>query len=198
MRRIISVLLILFTALSVLAVSASASTTVCEYSPEESFLRLHIRANSDSETDQELKLNVRDSVLAFIKKCFDSGNISTKTDAMDIIEKNLNEINALAKKTLFENSCISNIECRIGREYFPDCEYEGAILPAGDYDSLIIEIGEGVGHNWWCVLFSSNDQFRNDCTYEDETALYITDLETVEKVRYEFWIVNIMKELFPR
>ena len=41
----------------------------------------------------------------------------------------------------------------LGRERYPTRRYAGFALPAGEYDSLRIVLGEGRGHNWWCVVF---------------------------------------------
>ena len=39
------------------------------------------------------------------------------------------------------------------RENYPTKSYEGFTLPAGEYDSLRVILGEGQGHNWWCIVF---------------------------------------------
>jgi stage II sporulation protein R len=41
----------------------------------------------------------------------------------------------------------------IGKEQYPIRYYEDFSLPAGEYTSVKIIIGEGKGQNWWCVLF---------------------------------------------
>ena len=41
------------------------------------------------------------------------------------------------------------------REEFGKRVYDTFTLPAGVYDTLRITIGEGEGHNWWCVVFPS-------------------------------------------
>ena len=39
------------------------------------------------------------------------------------------------------------------RETFDIRKYDTFTLPAGVYESLRVVIGEGEGHNWWCVAF---------------------------------------------
>ena len=41
----------------------------------------------------------------------------------------------------------------LGTELYPSREYEGFTLPAGRYESLRVVLGEGEGHNWWCIVF---------------------------------------------
>ena len=36
---------------------------------------------------------------------------------------------------------------------FPTKVYGNFIYPAGEYEAVLITIGEGEGANWWCVLF---------------------------------------------
>jgi stage II sporulation protein R len=45
----------------------------------------------------------------------------------------------------------SNAEIR--QENFPTRVYGDYTLEEGVYDALIIELGEGVGDNWWCVIY---------------------------------------------
>ena len=39
------------------------------------------------------------------------------------------------------------------RMFFDTRVYDGFTMPAGWYDALRVVIGEGKGHNWWCVLY---------------------------------------------
>ena len=39
--------------------------------------------------------------------------------------------------------------------WFPTREYQDMALPAGTYQALRVVIGEGEGHNWWCVVYPS-------------------------------------------
>ena len=48
-------------------------------------------------------------------------------------------------------SDIHNIS--FGKNYFPSKEYQGVIYPSGEYESLVITLGSGIGKNWWCVMF---------------------------------------------
>jgi stage II sporulation protein R len=117
----------------------------------QNVLRLHIIANSDSETDQTLKLKVRDGILN------SSGDLFTTTDniysAIMTVENNLDELKGIADAIIKQNGFSYDVEVRVGKSYFETREYDDFTLPAGEYDSLIITIGEGRGKNWWCVIF---------------------------------------------
>lgn len=114
-------------------------------------VRLHILANSDGDYDQALKLAVRDAVIAEGEEIFGTyGDIdAVKADIGAISEK----VCAVARETLDGNGCALPVTAEWGVEAYPTCEYDGVSFPAGEYYSLRINIGEGEGKNWWCVLF---------------------------------------------
>lgn len=113
----------------------------------EKLVRLHVLAVSDDAEEQAVKLRVRDSVLAYLtpilKDAKDSGG------AKEIISAHLPAIADAAAKAA-EGRAVS---VRLAREAYPTREYGAFALPAGEYDSLKIVLGEGQGHNWWCVVF---------------------------------------------
>lgn len=114
-------------------------------------LRLHIIANSDSPIDQELKLKVRDSILESSSELF-SGTENIDT-AVIRAEERLNEFEKIAETAVKENGFNYGAKVKVGTSYFETREYEDFTLPAGEYPSLIITLGEGEGKNWWCVIF---------------------------------------------
>ena len=128
------------------------TVSLCEDISKNVF-RLHIVANSDSKQDQQLKLKVRDSILEISKTMFngcDSVEASVKT-----ANENIETIKETAKKTITEHGYNYAVKVSVDKEYFKTRYYDTFTLPAGVYDCLRIEIGEGKGHNWWCVLFPS-------------------------------------------
>lgn len=114
-------------------------------------LRLHVIANSDSDSDQELKLKVRDAVLKESPEIF-NGSVNIE-NALEKIRPELDTIKKVAEKTIKENGYDYDVSVTISREYFTTRTYETVTLPAGKYLALRIVIGEGEGHNWWCVMF---------------------------------------------
>ena len=113
-------------------------------------VRLHVVANSDSAADQALKLKVRDAVLAEVTPRLP---VASRSEALEILERELPQITAVAAQTVEREGYNYPISASIGEEAFPTKRYDDFALPAGDYTALRIEIGEGDGQNWWCVVF---------------------------------------------
>lgn len=112
-----------------------------------SLIRLHVVAVSDDKTEQEIKLRVRDEVLNCISPELE--NVKSANDAESIIREKLGEIQRAAAREAEGRK----VTVSLGEEYYPTRHYEGFSLPAGRYSSLRIILGEGKGHNWWCVVF---------------------------------------------
>ena len=144
---------IILPALSIIIASLIlfAIPTEAEGAIYEDTLRLHILANSDSEDDQILKLTVRDTVLCEFSE--ELGNAKSKADATEQIEELLPKIKECAERVIENEGYSYSVRVRVGKEWYGTREYEGFTLPAGEYTSLIIEIGEGNGQNWWCVMY---------------------------------------------
>ncbi|MGN0961462.1 MAG: stage II sporulation protein R [Christensenellales bacterium] len=150
--------------------------TLCSFSffacgEKENVVRIHIRANSNSEVDQEVKLKVRDEVITFITPLLASCNDSE--DVKIILSENLNNLEKIADKVLLGNgfNYVSNASIRY--EYFPSRDYDGTTFPADYYDALIIELGSGTGDNWWCVAypplcFIGKDAGNNSVKYKSK------------------------------
>ena len=119
----------------------------------DSIIRFHVRANSDSEEDQSLKLKVRDSLLAYMNGL--CSNCSTKQEAISIANEHKDDFQKIAEQTIKENGYDYTAKININNFYFPTKNYGDISLPAGFYDALRVEIGEAKGKNWWCVMFPS-------------------------------------------
>lgn len=118
---------------------------------QKNVLRLHILANSDSSFDQRLKLKVRDEILKSGYDIF-NGN-ETLEQAKLKIAKNLDNIRKIAEKCIVENGCNYAVRVEFEKAFFDTRYYKNFTLPAGEYEALKVVIGEGEGHNWWCVMF---------------------------------------------
>lgn len=117
----------------------------------ENLLRLHVVANSDSEADQALKLKVRDAVLTEAARwCEGAGSLQ---EANAGICTHLESIAQAAQDTVKANGFTDTVTATVTDEFFPTRQYDGFTLPAGRYRALRVVIGEGSGHNWWCVVF---------------------------------------------
>jgi len=118
---------------------------------EDNVLRLHILANSDSESDQNLKLKVRDGITVFMENIF--SDCRNKDEAIKNAKEHTSDIKELSEKILHENGSNDTVEVSIVNMPFDTRCYKDFSLPAGYYDAVRIVIGEGKGHNWWCVLY---------------------------------------------
>lgn len=117
----------------------------------EEVVRIHIRANSNSSYDQEVKYKVKDKIVEYITSII--GDIDDYYGMVKLLEDNLDKLKDIADETLKENNIdyLTLVELRC--EEFPARVYDGVVLPVGVYQSLILELGEGKGDNWWCVAY---------------------------------------------
>ena len=113
----------------------------------EGLVRLHVIAASDDATEQAIKLDVRDAVLSYLEPKLASAADIAGAEAL--IEANLDGIAAAAESAAQGRE----VNVTLGEEYYPTREYDTFSLPAGRYQSLRVTLGEGAGHNWWCVVF---------------------------------------------
>ena len=114
-------------------------------------IRLHILANSDSQGDQELKLKVRDYILADVAELI---RYSADTaEAQSELERGLGQIERRAREFIKSHGYGHELSVSLTRERYPTRIYGDYIFPSGFYNSLRIIIGEARGENWWCVLF---------------------------------------------
>jgi len=118
---------------------------------EDSVLRLHILANSDSEEDQMLKLKVRDALLAESDALFAGCNSpeDIRARAVEVQES----VRLLAQAVVEEHGSDAQVRVQLVEMDFDARQYEEITMPAGTYDALRILIGEGAGKNWWCVMY---------------------------------------------
>lgn len=116
-------------------------------------IRLHVVANSDSDRDQYIKLQVRDAVIASMKE--DLQRVSSKKEAEAYIRQALPKLRQVADSVLLKYGYDCNSVVTYCKEAFPIREYDTFTLPSGVYDTLRITIGNAEGHNWWCVSFPS-------------------------------------------
>jgi len=117
----------------------------------DKIIRFHIIANSDTEEDQQLKLEVRDEVIAYVyDKLKDNKNLE---ESRNFIIENKEQIENIAKKVVKERGYDYDITSSLSMENFPDKVYGDVVFPQGKYEAYRILIGEAKGQNWWCVMF---------------------------------------------
>lgn len=117
----------------------------------QDLIRFHVVANSDDAEDQQQKLLVKDAVVNSLQQTM--GQMPDSTQARQYLREHLPEIQELANQTLQMAGSTCSAAVSLCRETFDTRFYDTFSLPAGVYDALRITIGEGEGHNWWCVAF---------------------------------------------
>ena len=137
----------------ILAVLATNFTSFAQACPRvrSDTLRLHIVANSDSDADQAEKLAVRDAVLAQFGPLL--ARAQGREEAVTLVSAHGGEILACVHGVLEALGSSHTASLRLVEMEFPVCEYDGFTLPAGWYDAVRIELGDAVGHNWFCVMY---------------------------------------------
>ncbi|WP_158282255.1 stage II sporulation protein R [Salipaludibacillus keqinensis] len=180
---------------STLAVVSMNESSQADFIPEES-IRLRIKSNSNSAVDQQVKINIRDEVNRHISEW--TSTMTDLADARHEIETRMpeletvimNELEKLGKKTSFRVS-LADVD-------FPTKQYGNRVYPAGEYEAVFIELGDGLGDNWWCVLFpplcfvdfaeGSDQPVEVDQEEEEEE----------EEVQISFFVVDVVQSLWGK
>lgn len=141
--------------------AAAATLVACDFFADnflpsaddisEEVLRIHIRANSNGDDDQTVKLAVRDALTAYLSSALEG--CRTKEEAQAALRDSRGEISSVAEKVLAENGFSYGARVVFSREHFPEKTYGEYTFPEGDYDAMLVLLGEGTGDNWWCVAF---------------------------------------------
>lgn len=142
MKKIIIILAVLIT---ILVINKEEKVII----PKDS-IRFRVIASSNSLEDQELKRKIITNLKDNIKKTEDFNNIS---DTRKYIQEELPEFNKIVDKTIKDNNSKQVFHINYGKNYFPRKVYKDVVYEEGDYESLVITLGEGTGNNFWCVLF---------------------------------------------
>lgn len=118
---------------------------------KKELIRFHIRANSDLKEDQDLKLKIRDQILGAMGEKFES--VDSIEESRQIILANLDVMKSISQEVIQREGKDYQVAVSLGQDNFPIRKYGNLILPQGEYESLLIEIGEAKGQNWWCIMF---------------------------------------------
>ena len=114
-------------------------------------LRFHVLADSNSLRDQQIKMRVKDEVIAWLGE--NRPEDSTREEMEAFIGAHLAEIRELAEETVRREGSADTVTAELARDEFPEKTYGALTFPAGEYEALRIRIGAGEGHNWWCCLY---------------------------------------------
>ena len=123
----------------------------CSIQNNTNCLRIHIRANSNDEVDQQIKYLVKDEVVSFLTPLL--ANATDKQKAKQIVLQNKDQICKIADDLLQKNGFDYCANARLDNEFFPTRSYNDVVFEKGEYDALIVDLGSGNGDNWWCVVY---------------------------------------------
>lgn len=117
----------------------------------EQVLRFHVLADSDSQRDQQLKMQVKSAVISYLQE--EMGEQNGLSETKEFVREHLAEITELAQEILRQENCSDAVTAELVKDDFPEKTYGDVTFPAGTYEALRIRIGSGSGHNWWCCLY---------------------------------------------
>lgn len=169
------ILIVVILSFAIISKNVNANTILI---PDEA-IRLRVIANSDSTYDQQVKMDVSFEVQNEIYNLLkDKNNIN---DARTTIKNNIPRIENAVEKVLREKNYVSTFKVNYGYNYFPEKEYKGVKYKEGDYESVLVTLGEGKGQNWWCVLFP---------------PLCLIEAEESDEVEYKFFVQELIEKYF--
>lgn len=116
-------------------------------------LRFHVPANSDSEYDQRIKLEVKEEISVLADSLTKSAH--SVQEAEEILKENLTVIESEANEVLERLNAGYKARAVVEKDFFATREYDTFTLPAGEYKALKVILGSGEGKNWWCVVYPS-------------------------------------------
>ncbi len=165
-------------------------------------IRLHVVANSDTEVDQQLKLEVKEEVVTLLREKMKQDDSVEKAE--DTLRQQLPQIEETATTYIRKKGYEYDVRAELGNCYFPIKEYGDMTFPAGEYKALKVNIGKSEGKNWWCVMYptlcfvdstyqivpeESKEKLKNHLTEEEYQML----LKGGENVEYGLKIVDWIK-----
>jgi len=176
--------------------------------PEQS-IRLRIIANSDLPEDQALKRAVRDEVNAYIATKVE--NLADIQEAREKINSELPQLKKIVDQTVEAKGYTYDTKVELGVVPFPTKMYGQYVYPAGDYEALRVTIGNGLGQNWWCVLFpplcfvdiANGDAVKKDNQKTKETSekkdsgeVEVAAGDEAPQIEVKFFLVEFIQKIF--
>ncbi|MDA1476696.1 stage II sporulation protein R [Bacillus changyiensis] len=203
---IIYIFLLLIGAIANLSLeeTAQSSSQDPEVIPDEA-IRFRILANSNNESDQNIKRKIRDEVNQEMTNWVK--NLTSIEKARKVIRSKLPEIKQIAKNVIKRENRKQSVAVSFDKVSFPTKLYGNMVYPAGEYEAVLITLGKGEGANWWCVLFPplcfldfSNGEAVKAPEEDEEKQQEKTKTETEEtkeeETEVKFFLVEWVSGLF--
>lgn len=132
----------------------------------EKVIRFHVLANSNSDEDQQLKLEVKDEMAGYMAGLLENSDSAEETK--EILNDNLWAIQEEAGQIIRQKGYSYPVAVELKKTWFPVKQYGDCTFPAGDYEALRILIGDAGGKNWWCVLYPNLCYIDGTCAIAGE------------------------------
>ncbi len=191
----------------IIGVIVTASYTLQAYSTEtvnsisNKIVRFRVLANSNKDYDQALKLIVKDSVINHFES--DIKGFTNKNDALYTFNSKLDEIEAYATNIVKSYGYNYRVTAKIEKSTFPTRHYGNISLPSGEYTTLVIEIGNSLGDNWWCVMYpplcfidETIETIPTELDNELQTALHHDEYNLIAKDELQYNVKFKIVEIF--
>ena len=172
----------------------------------QQLLRLHVIANSDSASDQEVKRIVKDGLVSYMQTFLE--DVESKEESINVLSEHIKELEEKATTILREHGFTYGVNVSLGPATFPIKVYGDITLPAGEYDALRVQLGLAQGKNWWCIIFpnlcyvdatyqvvpeDSKKQLKALLTEEEYEAI-VTPEKSKVVVKFKLW--EWIKDIF--
>lgn len=156
-----------------------------------SAIRFHVLANSDSEADQNLKMQVKENVVNYIYD--NTGDFQSVEETKQFITSHDATIKNIAQNTITASGFDYEVTSSFGKQHFPVKTYGDVTFPEGTYTSYTLSIGKGKGHNWWCVLYpplcfvdASTGVVPDSSKERLQESLTDTEYNSIVKYRFKY------------
>lgn len=146
--------------------------------PDEA-IRFRVVANSNTIYDQNVKIQVRNEVQNKVLELLK--DTSTIENTRKIILEHKEELSKIVNDKLKNIGYNKKYTINYGYNYFPKKKYKGITYKEGNYESLVITLGEGKGENFWCVLFPPLCLIEADETNNDNVEYKFFVKELIDK-----------------
>lgn len=149
-----------------------------DYELTNNMIRFRVISNSSSVQDYLIKKKVSKKISNII-----FNNYKDEKTARQELISNIDTIENEIESVFRENNYNKNFTVNYGLNYFPDKMYNNKLLKSGEYESLVITLGEGDGENYWCILYPPL------CIIDEND-------DVTNKIEYKFKIIEMLKKIF--
>lgn len=175
-----------FNFILLMAVLVTFLTGCNSETPDNSnYLRIHIRADNNDTDSQSVKYVIKEKLTTYLTPIL--SQCDTKEKAFNAVNCELKIIEQICNQTLLEKGFNYTSKARLDNEFFPLRSYNEYVFDSGNYDSLIIELGEGKGDNWWCMVYPPLCFTGGEITDGKEITYKSKILEIIEQFKQKYF-----------